>query len=180
MYYLLRWLYKKWCRCQLAWISDEHGLGRRVQIVGFLSQLVNQHPGATSLIVTSETLLVYWSNLFTHWAPHLATSIYVEYKEPHDAIKEGLLSIKSVTGRLTAHIVIVAQPTVTNNDDLLFKHDITWSSVIIDDLVSTINISELLVEAINRLDHRQLIILAGEQQSAGLLLLLFYISSIVN
>ncbi|KAI8058437.1 hypothetical protein BDF22DRAFT_40002 [Syncephalis plumigaleata] len=161
----IRWLYQKWCRCQLAWIGDDHGLGRRVQIVGFLSHLVNQHPDTTSLIVTSETLLVYWSNLFTNWAPHIATSIYVEYKEPHAAIKEGLLAIKSVIGRLTAHVAIVAQSALLNNDELLFANGISWSSIIVDDLVSSINISEPLLDPINRLDHRQLIVLAEHNKA---------------
>ncbi|KAI9597705.1 hypothetical protein BDF19DRAFT_282692 [Syncephalis fuscata] len=76
----VNWLYTQWQRSfsintekdsslSWCWLNDEHGLGRRVQVICFLNYIIeqDQYTNYPSLIIVHESMIFHWKALLSTW-----------------------------------------------------------------------------------------------------------------
>ena len=68
----------KLCRENGVILADEMGLGKTIQIIAFLSVLMDSyHVYGPFLLVVPLSTLVMWQREFKAWAPHINVVIYI-------------------------------------------------------------------------------------------------------
>jgi len=66
------------CRENGVILADEMGLGKTIQIIAFLSVLMDSyHVYGPFLLVVPLSTLVTWQREFKTWAPHINVVIYI-------------------------------------------------------------------------------------------------------
>lgn len=71
-------------------LSDEEGLGKKIQTIHFLSDLVSERGNwGPHLIVTSPCLLLIWQIIFIRWCP--ALKLFVYYGDTEERISQRMV-----------------------------------------------------------------------------------------
>jgi len=76
---VMQWYMMYWfCRENGVILADEMGLGKTIQIIAFLSVLMDAyHVYGPFLLVVPLSTLVTWQREFKAWAPHINVVIYI-------------------------------------------------------------------------------------------------------
>lgn len=128
----VNWLYYHWYLKKNVILADEMGLGKTIQIIGFLSILVNDHNCFPFLIVVPNSTCANWRREIKRWAPSLrvvtyfgsATARNVTYQ--HELYPEGSKDLR-------CHVVVTSYDAAADESCRRFFRSVPWQALIVDE-----------------------------------------------
>ncbi|KAI1501981.1 PHD/FYVE-zinc-finger like domain-containing protein [Biscogniauxia marginata] len=113
-------------------LADEMGLGKTVQIVAFISSLVQDQPKCWPfLIVVPNSTCPNWRRELKHWAPDLRVVTYHGGKAAQDLSYRHELFPEGQKAGMKAHVVIMSYEAASNVRTVF--QTVRWVGLIVDE-----------------------------------------------
>ncbi|EED17711.1 chromatin remodeling complex subunit (Chd3), putative [Talaromyces stipitatus ATCC 10500] len=156
----LNWLYYKWYQKQNAILADEMGLGKTIQIISFLSTLIEYHRCWPFLIVVPNSTCPNWRREVKRWAPSLCVVTYygsvVARKLAHD-----LEMFPKNARDLRAHILVTSYETMVDDKARRVLASIPWAGLVVDEGQRLKNDKNLLYSSLSSINFPFKVLLTG-------------------
>ncbi|ORY65415.1 PHD/FYVE-zinc-finger like domain-containing protein [Pseudomassariella vexata] len=128
----LNWLLYNFHSKHSVILADEMGLGKTVQVVAFISALVQDKPNCWPfLIVVPNSTCPNWRRELKHWAPELRVVAYHGGKGAQDLVFRNELFPDGVKDGMKAHAVIMSYEAAV--DAKATFRSVKWAGLIVDE-----------------------------------------------
>ncbi|RPA98613.1 hypothetical protein L873DRAFT_1844118 [Choiromyces venosus 120613-1] len=126
----LNWLYYKWWKGQNAVLADEMGLGKTIQVISFLSVLLEEHNIWPFLIVVPNSTVPNWKREIQRWVPNMRVIAYPSIASAQKLSKKYEM-FHSGTSDLKCHVVVTSYNSPVADAKTL--RPIRWQALIVDE-----------------------------------------------
>ncbi|KAI5853165.1 P-loop containing nucleoside triphosphate hydrolase protein [Morchella snyderi] len=154
----MNWLYYKWHQGQTSILADEMGLGKTIQIISFLSIMVNDLSLYPFLIVVPHSTVPNWKREIQNWAPSMRVVAYYGSSESRSLSRKYEL-FHPGTRSLKCHIVVTSYSTPVTDSQYL--KGIPWEALIVDEGQRLKNDESLLYKALDGYKIRHKVLMTG-------------------
>jgi chromodomain-helicase-DNA-binding protein 4 len=114
-------------------LADEMGLGKTIQVVAFITALVQDKPNCWPfLIVVPNATCPNWRRELKQWTPDLRVVTYHGGKAAQDLAFRRELFPEGVKGGMKAHVVIMSYEAAAGDAKSAF-HSVKWAGLIVDE-----------------------------------------------
>ncbi|GMH43062.1 hypothetical protein BSKO_10984 [Bryopsis sp. KO-2023] len=109
-------------------LADEMGLGKTIQVIAFISHLVETSScGHPFLVAAPASVLSNWHFEFSHWAPSLTVVVYSGSADERCRIHASQIRGKSF------HVILTTYEMMMGQKDRARLSKLTWESIIVDE-----------------------------------------------
>ncbi|PWW76641.1 hypothetical protein C7212DRAFT_344018 [Tuber magnatum] len=126
----LNWLYYKWWKGQNAVLADEMGLGKTIQVISFLSVLLEEHNVWPFLIVVPNSTVPNWKREIQRWLPNMRVVAYPSVDTARRLSKKYEMFHPGTT-ELKCHVVVTSYNSPVSDAKTL--RPIRWQALIVDE-----------------------------------------------
>ncbi|KAG0641199.1 P-loop containing nucleoside triphosphate hydrolase protein [Tuber brumale] len=126
----LNWLYYKWWKGQNAVLADEMGLGKTIQVISFLSVLLEDHNVWPFLIVVPNSTVPNWKREIQRWLPNMRVVAYPSVDTARKLSKKYEMFHPGTT-ELKCHVVVTSYNSPVSDAKTL--RPIRWQALIVDE-----------------------------------------------
>ncbi|CAZ86412.1 unnamed protein product [Tuber melanosporum] len=126
----LNWLYYKWWKGQNAVLADEMGLGKTIQVISFLSVLLEDHNVWPFLIVVPNSTVPNWKREIQRWLPNMRVVAYPSVDIARKLSKKYEMFHPGTTD-LKCHVVVTSYNSPVSDAKTL--RPIRWQALIVDE-----------------------------------------------
>lgn len=127
----LNWIYYRWYKQQSAILADEMGLGKTIQVIAFLSTLIEDHHCWPFLVVVPNPTCPNWLRETQKWAPGLQVVTYYGSAEARKKVYQHEMFPQGRNGGLRAHIVVTSYEAAVEEKARLAS--IPWAGLVVDE-----------------------------------------------
>ncbi|PHH62467.1 hypothetical protein CDD81_7114 [Ophiocordyceps australis] len=129
----MNWLLKNFHRGRNLVLADEMGLGKTIQVIGFITSLVQDSPKCWPfLIVVPNATCPNWRREFKQWAPDIRVVAYHGGREAQEmAYKYELFPHSSM--EMKAHVVIMSYDSAQDPKTRLLFKSVRWTGLVVDE-----------------------------------------------
>ncbi|RAO68678.1 uncharacterized protein BHQ10_004690 [Talaromyces amestolkiae] len=156
----LNWLYYKWYQGQNAILADEMGLGKTIQIISFLSTLVEDHKCWPFLIVVPNSTCPNWRREVKKWAPSLRVVTYYGSAVARKLAHEYEMFPKNARD-LRAHVLVTSYETMIDDKARRVLAGIPWAGLVVDEGQRLKNDRNLLYSSLSSINIPFKVLLTG-------------------
>ncbi|RAR04447.1 chromodomain-helicase-dna-binding protein 4 [Stemphylium lycopersici] len=144
----LNWLYYKWYGQKNCILADEMGLGKTIQVIAFMTTLIQEHNCFPFLIVVPNSTCANWRREIKQWAPSLRVVAYFGSAKAREmAYQYEMYPEKSKD--LRCHIVVTSYDAAADENCRKFFRSVTWAGLIVDEGQRLKNDESQLYKALN-------------------------------
>lgn len=113
-------------------LADEMGLGKTVQVIAFISFLMEKNINCSSLILTPLSTIPNWRSEFKRFTPTLPVIVFHGDKNERRKLKENVLRLqKSIDKKPIYPIVIAPYHSILMEET--FFCSINWKNIVLDE-----------------------------------------------
>lgn len=156
----LNWLYYKWYQGQNAILADEMGLGKTIQIISFLSTLIEDHKCWPFLIVVPNSTCPNWRREVKKWAPSLRVVTYYGSAVARKLAHEYEMFPKNARD-LRAHVLVTSYETMVDDKARRVLAGIPWAGLVVDEGQRLKNDRNLLYSSLSSINIPFKVLLTG-------------------
>ena len=157
----LNWLLYKWHQSQNAILADEMGLGKTIQVIGFLSTLVQDHGCFPFLVVVPNSTCLNWRREIKRWAPNLRAVAYYGSSEARNIAKKYEMYPRGGK-HLSCHVVITSYEAPVDESSRRILKNIPWAGLVVDEGQRLKNDKNLLYQALQTMKIPFKVLMTGE------------------
>jgi superfamily II DNA or RNA helicase len=136
------------------------GLGKTIQIIGFLATLIQDHSCFPFLVVVPNSTCPNWRREIKRWAPSLRVVAYYGSRESRDSAYRYELYPEN-SKDLRCHIVVTSYDAAADENCRKFFRGVPWQGLIVDEGQRLKNDKNLLYSALGALKTPFKILLTG-------------------
>jgi chromodomain-helicase-DNA-binding protein 4 len=156
----LNWLYYKWYQEQNAILADEMGLGKTIQIISFLSTLIEDHRCWPFLVVVPNSTSPNWRREIKKWAPSLRVVTFYGSSTARKLAHDYEMFPKNARD-LRAHIIVTSYESMVEDKARRVLASIPWAGLIVDEGQRLKNDRNLLYMSLSRINFPFRVLLTG-------------------
>lgn len=156
----LNWLYYKWYQGQNAILADEMGLGKTIQIISFLSTLIEDHKCWPFLIVVPNSTCPNWRREVKKWAPSLRVVTYYGSAVARKLAHDYEMFPKNARD-LRAHVLVTSYETMVDDKARRVLAGIPWAGLVVDEGQRLKNDRNLLYSSLSSINIPFKVLLTG-------------------
>lgn len=157
----INWLYYQWFRKQNAILADEMGLGKTIQIIGFLTTLVQRHNCYPFLVVVPNSTCPNWRREIKKWAPSVRVVTYYGSSEARKLSQKYEL-FPGGAKELRCHIVVTSYDAAQDMEFRKVFRGVHWAGLVVDEGQRLKNDKNILYSALNALRIPFKVLLTGK------------------
>jgi chromodomain-helicase-DNA-binding protein 4 len=128
----LNWLYYKWFDQKNAILADEMGLGKTIQVIAFMTTLIQEHGCFPFLIVVPNSTCANWRREIKQWAPSLRVVTYFGSAKAREMAYKYELYPNN-TKDLRCHVVVTSYEAAADDGCRRFFRSVSWAGLIVDE-----------------------------------------------
>ncbi|PHH83129.1 hypothetical protein CDD82_3422 [Ophiocordyceps australis] len=157
----MNWLLKNFHRGRNLVLADEMGLGKTIQVISFITSLVQDSPKCWPfLIVVPNATCPNWRREFKQWAPDIRVVAYHGGREAQEmAYKYELFPHDSM--EMKAHVVIMSYDSAQDPKTRTLFKSIRWTGLVVDEGQRLKNDQNLLYGALQAMKIPFRLLLTG-------------------
>ena len=156
----VNWLYYQWFKKQNAILADEMGLGKTIQIIGFLTTLVQRHTCFPFLVVVPNSTCPNWRREIQKWAPTMRVVTYYGTSESRKLSQKYELFPGGVK-ELRCHVVVTSYDAAQDGEFRKVFRGVHWAGLVVDEGQRLKNDKNILYSALNAFRFPFKILLTG-------------------
>lgn len=156
----INWLYYQWFRKQNAILADEMGLGKTIQIIGFLTTLIQRHSCFPFLVVVPNSTCPNWRREIKKWAPSIRVVTYYGSTEARKLAQKYEL-FPGGAKDLRCHVVVTSYDAAQDLEFRRVFRGVHWAGLIVDEGQRLKNDKNILYSALNALRFPFKVLLTG-------------------
>jgi len=167
----LNWLYRQWYNRRCGILADEMGLGKTIQIIAFITMLVDDFRCYPFLIVVPNATCPNWRREIKKWAPQIRVVTYYGSAKARQMAQDYEMFPRNSTD-LRCHVVITSyEAAIEESCQRVFKKLASrWQGLFIDEGHRLKNDKSLLYSKLQDLKIPFRILLTGSRYSTFVLL----------
>ena len=156
----VNWLYYQWFIKQNAILADEMGLGKTIQIIGFLTTLVQRHTCFPFLVVVPNSTCPNWRREIQKWAPSMRVVTYYGTSESRKLSQKYEL-FPGGAKELRCHVVVTSYDAAQDGEFRKVFRGVHWAGLVVDEGQRLKNDKNILYRALNAFRFPLKILLTG-------------------
>ncbi|OKL64036.1 hypothetical protein UA08_00599 [Talaromyces atroroseus] len=156
----LNWLYYKWYQEQNAILADEMGLGKTIQVISFLSTLIEDHRCWPFLVVVPNATCPNWRREIKKWAPSLRVVTFYGSSVARKLAHDYEMFPKNARD-LRAHIIVASYESMVEDKARRVLAGIPWAGLVVDEGQRLKNDRNLLYQSLSSIDFPFRVLLTG-------------------
>jgi chromodomain-helicase-DNA-binding protein 4 len=156
----LSWLLLKYYRGESVVLADEMGLGKTIQVVAFLTHLVQNSPRCWPfLVVVPNSTCPNWRREIKNWSPDLRVVTYHGGKVAQDLAYQYELFPKIGKNVMKAHVVVMSYDSAQDDETKRLFKSVRWAGLVVDEGQRLKNEGNILYKALQgmKIDFRLLL-----------------------
>jgi chromodomain-helicase-DNA-binding protein 4 len=157
----INWIYYQWHKAHNAILADEMGLGKTIQVIGFMTTLVEKFNYWPFLVVVPNATCANWRREIKTWAPGLRVVTYFGSAKARELSERYELFTSGNKKELRCHVVVTSYDAVQDPScQTIFKR-IAWASLVVDEGQRLKNDKNILYHALSQLRTPFKLLLTG-------------------
>lgn len=156
----VNWLYYKFLQKQNAILADDMGLGKTIQVIGFLTTLIERHACWPFLVVAPNATIPNWRREIKKWAPTVGVATYFGSSYARKLAKDYEMFPDSPEN-LRCHVVIASYESMIEGETRRALGKVPWGGLVVDEGQRLKNDASQLYDSLRRLRVDFKLLLSG-------------------